>query len=79
MYAAPWRRLAAVQVGVRGAVVLDTAKATRKPDGRGAHQSEIVSLGGGHARATRKAGPSIPDVRVEIERPETVTVRLPGS
>lgn len=76
MYAAPGVGLAAVQVGVpRRLVVLDTAK-----DDEGPPKSlvlinpEIVSLGDG-MRLHEEGCLSIPDVRVEIERPASLRVR----
>lgn len=75
MYAASGIGLAAIQVGVpRRVVVLDTA-----PDGEPRQpivmaNPEIVALGS-KTRLYEEGCLSIPDVRVDIERPEEVTVR----
>jgi len=76
MYAAPGVGLAAVQVGVpKRLVVLDVADEEKE----GRHpifmvNPEIVELGP-DMRLHEEGCLSIPDVRVEIERPSTVTVR----
>jgi peptide deformylase len=76
MYAAPGVGLAAVQVGVpRRLLVLDVSD--KEGDG---HQPiaminpEIVSIGG-ELRTHEEGCLSIPDVRIEIERPASLTVR----
>ncbi len=76
MYDAPGVGLAAVQVGVpRRLIVLDTAK------DEGPHRPlvlinpEIVSLGS-EMRLHEEGCLSIPDVRIEIERPGSVAVRF---
>lgn len=75
MYAAPGVGLAAVQVGVlRRLIVLDTAKDEEPPAPLVMINPEIVALGG-EKRVHEEGCLSIPDVRVEIERPSTLTVR----
>ena len=75
MYAAPGVGLAAVQVGVlRRLVVLDTAKDKAPPRPLVLINPEIVSLGA-EKRLHEEGCLSIPDERVEIERPSQVTVR----
>ena len=75
MYAAPGIGLAAPQVGVsRRLVVLDTA-----PDGEERRplvliNPEIVTLGE-ERRVYEEGCLSIPDIKVEIERPGSLTVR----
>jgi len=76
MYAAPGVGLAAVQVGVpRRLLVLDVSDEEEDD-----HQPiaminpEIVSLGG-DMRTHEEGCLSIPDVRIEIERPASLTVR----
>ena len=76
MYDAPGVGLAAVQVGVpRRLIVLDTAK------DEGPHRPlvlinpEIVSLGS-EMRLHEEGCLSIPDVRIEIERPASLAVRF---
>jgi peptide deformylase len=76
MYAAPGVGLAAVQVGVpRRLFVLDTAKEKAPPQPLVSDQSGNRRARGGDARA-RGGCLSIPDERVPIERPSTVTVRF---
>jgi peptide deformylase len=76
MYAAPGVGLAAIQVGVpKRVVVLDVAD--EETEGRrpiGMINPEIVELGP-EMRLHEEGCLSIPDVRVEIERPSTLTVR----
>ena len=75
MYAAPGVGLAAVQVGVpRRLVVLDTAKDDEPPQPLVLINPEIVALGS-KTRVHEEGCLSIPDVRIDIERPATVTVR----
>ncbi len=75
MYNAPGVGLAAVQVGVpRRIVVLDTADEGEPRSPIAMANPEIVALGS-TTRVYEEGCLSIPDVRVEIERPETVTVR----
>jgi peptide deformylase len=75
MYAAPGVGLAAVQVGVlRRLIVLDTAKENDPPSPLVMINPEIVSLGS-ELRLHEEGCLSIPDERVEIERPSTLTVR----
>ena len=77
MYAAPGVGLAAVQVGVlRRLVVLDTAKDEAPPRPLVLINPEIVSLGS-EMREHEEGCLSIPDVRVEIERPSQVDRALP--
>lgn len=76
MYAAPGVGLAAVQVGVpRRLIVLDVAD--HEKEGQQPHvliNPEIVSLA--EDRHVHEEGClSIPDVRLDIERPATLTVR----
>ena len=76
MYAAPGVGLAAVQVGVpRRLFVLDTAKEERPPQPLVLINPEIVALGT-EMRVHEEGCLSIPDERVPIERPSTVTVRF---
>ena len=75
MYAAPGVGLAAVQVGVlRRLVVLDTAKGDDPPNPLVLVNPEIVALGE-EMNEHEEGCLSIPDVRIDIERPATVTVR----
>jgi peptide deformylase len=75
MYAAPGVGLAAVQVGVpRRLVVLDTSKDEEARSPLVLVNPQIVSLGS-EMRLHEEGCLSIPDVRVEIERPSVVTVR----
>ena len=75
MYAAPGVGLAAVQVGVpRRLVVLDTAKDEEPPRPLVLINPEIVTLGS-EMRLHEEGCLSIPDVRIEIERPASLTVR----
>ena len=75
MYAAPGIGLAAIQVGVpRRIIVLDTAD-----DGEGKKplalvNPEIVAMSP-TTRLYEEGCLSIPDIRVDIERPDAVTVR----
>ena len=77
MYAAPGVGLAAVQVGVpRRLIVLDTAKGENEPPRALVMiNPEIVALGK-EMREHEEGCLSIPDERVPIERPSTVTVRF---
>ncbi len=75
MYDAPGVGLAAVQVGVaRRIVVLDTAKDEEPPRPLVLINPEIVSLGT-ELRQHEEGCLSIPDVRIDIERPSSLTVR----
>ena len=75
MYAAPGVGLAAVQVGVsRRLIVLDTAKDEEPPQPLVLINPEIVTLGS-ELRQHEEGCLSIPDVRIDIERPRTLTVR----
>jgi peptide deformylase len=75
MYAAPGVGLAAVQVGVPiRLIVLDTAKDEAPPRPLAMVNPEIVKLGS-ETRLHEEGCLSIPEVRVEIERPASVTVR----
>ena len=75
MYAAPGVGLAAVQVGVpRRLVVLDVAEEGEEPSPLCLVNPEIVTLGP-ETRLHEEGCLSIPDVRVEIERPSTLTLR----
>jgi peptide deformylase len=74
MYAAPGIGLAAPQVGVsRRLIVLDVADGEEKRP-MILVNPEIVALGP-EPRIYEEGCLSIPDVKVEIERPSTVTVR----
>jgi peptide deformylase len=76
MYDAPGVGLAAIQVGVPKRIVVldvgDEEKEARHPIGM--INPEIVELGP-EMRLHEEGCLSIPDVRVEIERPSTLTVR----
>jgi len=75
MYAAPGIGLAAVQVGIpRRLLVLDVADEGEDKKPLALINPEIVALGS-TTRVYEEGCLSIPDVRVDIERPETVTVR----
>lgn len=75
MYDAPGIGLAAIQVGVPLRVlVLDAADEGEPKKPLAMANPEIVALGS-TTRLYEEGCLSIPDVRVEIERPETVTVR----
>ena len=75
MYAAPGIGLAAIQVNVpRRIVVLDLADDGEPKQPLFLINPELVALGK-TTRLYEEGCLSIPDVRVEIERPETVTVR----
>ena len=76
MYAAPGVGLAAVQVGVpRRLIVLDTAKDEEPPAAAGADQSGDRLTLGSELRLHEEGCLSIPDVRIDIERPASLTVR----
>ena len=75
MYDAPGVGLAAVQVGVPlRLVVLDAAKDEEPPQPLVLINPEIVKLGS-EIREHEEGCLSIPDVRLEIERPRSLTVR----
>jgi peptide deformylase len=75
MYAAPGVGLAAVQVGVpRRLIVLDTAKEEEPPQPLVLINPEIVALAS-ELRQHEEGCLSIPDVRIDIERPGALTVR----
>jgi peptide deformylase len=75
MYAAPGIGLAAIQVGVpRRLLVLDVAEGDEEPAPLVLVNPEIVALGPA-TRLHEEGCLSIPDVRIEIERPSTLTVR----
>jgi peptide deformylase len=75
MYAAPGIGLAGVQVNVpRRVLVVDVADDDEEPAPLFLVNPEIVSLGP-EMRLHEEGCLSIPDVRVEIERPSTLTVR----
>ena len=79
MYAAPGVGLAAVQVGVpRRLFVLDIAEEDEPPQPLVLINPEIVALGS-EMRVHEEGCLSIPDVRVEIERPATPDGALPRS
>jgi peptide deformylase len=77
MYAAPGVGLAAVQVGVpRRVIVLDTAKGDDEPPRPLVMiNPQIVALGK-DMREHEEGCLSIPDVRIDIERPSSVTVQF---
>ena len=75
MYAAPGVGLAAVQVGVpRRVLVLDVSDKDDEQSPIVMINPEIVSLSG-EPRVHEEGCLSIPDVRIEIERPGSATVR----
>ena len=75
MYAAPGVGLAAIQVGVpRRLVVLDVADEDEKPQPLVLFNPEIVALGS-ETQVHEEGCLSIPDFRVEIERPASLTLR----
>ena len=75
MYAAPGVGLAAVQVGIlRRLIVLDTAGKEEEPHPLVLINPEILTLGS-EMRVHEEGCLSIPDVRVEIERPGSLRVR----
>ena len=75
MYDAPGVGLAAVQIAVpRRLIVLDTAKDEESPKPLVLVNPEIVTLGS-EMRMHEEGCLSMPDVRVEIERPNSLTVR----
>ncbi|MBA4174437.1 MAG: peptide deformylase [Hyphomicrobium sp.] len=75
MYAAPGVGLAAIQVGVpKRLIVLDTAGDNEPKKPLVVINPEIVRLGP-ERRSYEEGCLSIPDVRVEIERPATVIIR----
>ncbi|PPD27527.1 MAG: peptide deformylase [Hyphomicrobium sp.] len=75
MYAAPGVGLAAIQVGVpKRLIVLDTAGDNEPKKPLVVINPEIVRLGP-ELRSYEEGCLSIPDVRVEIERPSTVIIR----
>jgi peptide deformylase len=75
MYDAPGVGLAAVQVGIpRRLVVLDVADEDEKPSPFVLFNPEIVALGA-DTRVHEEGCLSIPDFRVEIERPASLTLR----
>jgi peptide deformylase len=75
MYDAPGVGLAAVQVGVpRRLIVIDTSGKDEEPNPLVLINPEILTLGS-EMRVYEEGCLSIPDVRVEIERPATLRVR----
>ncbi len=75
MYDAPGIGLAAVQVGVpRRLVVIDASADDEPPQPLCMVNPEIVRLGD-EMRTYEEGCLSLPDVRIEIERPADVTVR----
>lgn len=75
MYDAPGIGLAAIQVGVpKRIVVIDAADDGEPPNPIAMANPEIVALGS-TTRLHEEGCLSIPDIRVDIERPTTVTVR----
>jgi peptide deformylase len=75
MYAAPGVGLAAVQVGVpRRLLVIDAAEKDEQPRPLIMINPHIVSLGA-QMRTHEEGCLSIPDVRIEIERPGSLSVR----
>ena len=77
MYAAPGVGLAAVQVGVpRRVIVLDTAKGENEPKRPLVMINPEIVARGEEMREHEEGCLSIPDVRIDIERPSSVTVRF---
>ncbi len=75
MYDAPGVGLAAIQVGVpRRLLVLDVSDKDDEKSPIAMINPELVALGG-EMRIHEEGCLSIPDVRIEIERPGAVTVR----
>jgi peptide deformylase len=75
MYAAPGVGLAAVQVGVpRRLVVLDVAEDEEEPQPMTLINPEIIALGE-QTRVHEEGCLSIPDFRIEIERPASLKLR----
>ena len=75
MYAAPGVGLAAVQVGIpRRLVVIDVADEDEQPNPLVFINPEIVALGS-ETRLHEEGCLSIPDFRIEIERPASLTLR----
>jgi peptide deformylase len=75
MHKAPGVGLAAIQVGVpRRLLVLDVAEEDKPPAPMAVINPEIVALGT-PTRVYEEGCLSIPDVRIDIERPAAVTVR----
>jgi peptide deformylase len=75
MYAAPGVGLAAVQVGApRRLIVLDTSEKEAEPSPLVLINPGIVSLGS-DLRVHEEGCLSIPDVRIDIERPASLTLR----
>ena len=75
MYAAPGVGLAAIQVGIpRRLVVLDVSDEEEKPRPLVLFNPEIVALGP-ETRVHEEGCLSIPEFRIEIERPSTLTLR----
>jgi peptide deformylase len=75
MYAAPGIGLAAVQVGIpKRLVVIDPAGEEEEPRPIAMINPEIVRLGE-ETRVYEEGCLSIPEVRIEIERPTSVAVR----
>lgn len=75
MYAAPGIGLAAVQVGVpRRVVVVDVSGDDEEKKPLAMANPEIVGLGSS-TRVYEEGCLSLPDVLVDVERPETVTVK----
>jgi peptide deformylase len=77
MYEAPGVGLAAVQVGVlRRLIVLDTAKGEDEPPHPLVMINPRILTLGSQLRRHEEGCLSIPDVRIEIERPSSVTVEF---
>jgi peptide deformylase len=75
MYDAPGIGLAAIQVGIpKRIIVIDASDDEEKPKPLAMVNPEIIALGQ-TTRLYEEGCLSIPDIRVDIERPETVTVR----
>ena len=75
MYAAPGVGLAAIQVGIpQRLVVLDVAGEDETPEPLILFNPEIVTLGP-ESRLHEEGCLSIPDFRLDIERPSTLTLR----
>jgi peptide deformylase len=75
MYEAPGIGLAAIQVGVpRRLIVLDCSNEGEPRDPRGLINPQILELGP-ESRVYEEGCLSIPDFRVDIERPSTLRLR----
>ncbi|WP_333794781.1 peptide deformylase [Hyphomicrobium sp.] len=75
MYDAPGIGLAAIQVGVpKRLIVLDVSEDEDQPDPMTLINPEILKIDGDLVHVHEEGCLSIPDVRIEIERPASVVV-----